>query len=269
MTAKSNIVPLSVPPRDNPGTPDTQAAQHPSNPAHNASATPRYSAPPRETPKNPPGEPLRGWVAQYFRRYKGRKLGPYYVRRWKVGNKLRKEYIKPQDVERVRAECLAYREASQRKREGARKCNTFIDNYSFLGRMMNKYEKGKEPTRLEGEYILRLEREGMYITGKPRTRRKITRRYATIDGKPMIVTTVFELDGTTKVFMVPFVTNIAEYLREIAKNAWESVHGKRNDEQLTPCNQEPGGPCSLRPGPRHSKTATLFRSAELSPQNPV
>lgn len=50
----------------------------------------------------------------------------------------------------------------------------------------------------------------------------------------MIVKTVFEVDGTTKVFMVPFVANFvikplesfAERFQKVAKEAWMAVHGQ-------------------------------------------
>ena len=179
-----------------------------------------------------PQKPLKGCVNTFYRHYKGRRLGPYFVRRWKIGRKVYREYIKPADVERVRAACQAYRESR-------RGINTFIDNFDFLGKMMNRFDKDKVVSPAMGNYILRLRREGMYISGRPPMRRKITRQLAYIDGEPMTIKTVFELDGTTKVFMVPFFTNrfrkrvktFEEWLSEIANEAWNKAHPDPNSQK--------------------------------------
>ena len=122
-----------------------QATEHPSNPA----------------------TPLKGWVNTYFRHYKGKKLGPYYVRRWKVGRRVFKQYIKPEDVEKVKAQCQAHRLESQRRKREGRRIVTFIDNYNFLGRIIDTWDRGKEIRKDQEAYALRLHNEGMYITGRP------------------------------------------------------------------------------------------------------
>jgi hypothetical protein len=198
----------------------------------------------------------RGWVNTYYRNYKGKRLGPYYVRRWKVGNKLHREYIKPADVERVKAECQAHR-------EGRRNITRMLDNFNFLGNMLNRYDAGKVVTAAMENYIRRLHHEGMYITGRPLMRRKVTRHLAQVGGEEMLVTTVFELDGTTKVFMVPFrvkyprpfmgegvyaaITNdrksFFDRLQESLSNVWAEVHGN---------------PSTTAPKPKHPKWANLW-----------
>ena len=110
---------------------------------------------------------LKGWVVATYRTYNGKKLGPYYFRKWKVGCRTRKQYIKPQDVERVKAACQAHRERKKQLVEGGRRCAIFIDNADFLGRMCLRYDKGKEVTTEQEEYIVRLTQEGMHITGRP------------------------------------------------------------------------------------------------------
>jgi hypothetical protein len=112
---------------------------------------------------------LRGWVNSFYRHYKGKRLGPYYVRRWKVGRKLHREYIKPQDVERIKAECAAHRERQQTKSEGARRTNNFVSNFAFMAKMLLLWERGKDSTPAQYAYLQRIDQEGMFITGWPGT----------------------------------------------------------------------------------------------------
>jgi hypothetical protein len=37
--------------------------------------------------------------------------GPYFYRLWREGGRVRKEYVRPADLERVRAQCQARRQA--------------------------------------------------------------------------------------------------------------------------------------------------------------
>ena len=186
--------------------------------------------------KNDP--PKRGHVNVFYRYYKGKKLGPYYVRRWKIGRKLFKEYIKPKDVERVKAECKAFK-------EGRKAVSVFLDNVEFLGNCLNRYDRGKIVTPAMEDYIRRIWNEGPYITGKPQMRRKVTREIVTVDGEQMIKKTVFELDGTTKVFMVPFLINhlrkrakpwrgTFENLKDMFMDIWDSVHGETQSQNNGP-----------------------------------
>ena len=190
--------------------------------------------------------PLKpGWINTYYRYYKGKKLGPYFVRRWKLNGKLHKEYVKPDQLEQVKAECQAHRQRALERRIVARQCRALIDNHIFLGKMYFGFEKGKEPNKLQAEYIVRLHHEGLYISGRPRYRRRIIRDYAVIAGRSVVIKTVFELDGTTKIFMVPFkikrtkaVANLWDTffqgLRESIKDLWESVRSTRETESSPP-----------------------------------
>jgi len=194
---------------------------------------------------NPNPAPKRGHVNKFYRHYKGKKLGPYYVRRWKINGRLHKEYIKPKDVERVKAECQAHR---QKQKE----ISNFLTNFNFLGNCLNRYDTGKIVTQAMEAYIRRIYHEGPYISGKPQMRRKVTRELVTVDGKQMIKKTVLELDGTTNVFMVPFLANRLkpsifqdvlagnfDRLTSFVEEIWEEVHGKRPD-----ADRGPSGPLS-------------------------
>lgn len=114
--------------------------------------------------------PLKGWVNCFYRRYKGKRLGPYYVRRWKVGRKTYKQYIKPQDYEKVRAQCEAHRKRQKERREGDKRTQNLLDNWDFLGRMLTQADKGKRVRQDQEDYIRRLHHEGMFITGRPNYR---------------------------------------------------------------------------------------------------
>ena len=57
----------------------------------------------------PKNMPVRGTVcAQYFE-HKGRRYGPYWYRFWREGGKLHKRYVRPEELEFVRAQCEAER----------------------------------------------------------------------------------------------------------------------------------------------------------------
>ena len=123
------------------------------------------SSAPLPTTHEPPTTPTtRGCVNAFYRYYKGRKLGPYFVRRWKVGRRVHKEYIKPENVEKVRAACAEYRETVRAAR---RQANKLIDNFSFLGNMMNRLDRGQTVRPDQAEYIERIAREGPFISGRP------------------------------------------------------------------------------------------------------
>jgi len=109
----------------------------------------------------------KGWVTTSYRNYKGKRLGPYHYRRWKVGSKIHRQYIKPADVERVKAECAAYSEQRRSKREAGRRVNIYLDNFIFQSKMYFRYEKGKTVRPDQEAYIVRLHNEGMYIIGRP------------------------------------------------------------------------------------------------------
>jgi hypothetical protein len=109
----------------------------------------------------------KGWVTASYRHYKGKKLGPYYFRKWKLGRKTYKQYIKPEDVERVKAACQANRDRRKTLQAGGKKYGAFVDNFRFLGRMNRRFDHHKGVRKDQAEYIVRLHTEGMYITGRP------------------------------------------------------------------------------------------------------
>jgi len=59
---------------------------------------------------------LQGAVCAQYRRRGGRELGPYYFRFWREGGRLRKQYVRPDQVEHVRALCEASRTERARER---------------------------------------------------------------------------------------------------------------------------------------------------------
>jgi hypothetical protein len=74
-------------------------------------------------------------------KHKGRKLGPYFVRRWKENGKLHKQYIKPGDVEKIRARCEAYREERRRQHQMLDDFNTFKGNWNYYFRILKRLQK--------------------------------------------------------------------------------------------------------------------------------
>ena len=71
---------------------------------------------PKANSEQPTGEALRGWVNSYYIKMNGKRLGPYYVRRWKQNGKLHKEYVEARDLQRVKEACERYRQKQRRGR---------------------------------------------------------------------------------------------------------------------------------------------------------
>ena len=72
-------------------------------------------------PKMLPGAVLPQWVhcgKLACRCARGRPHGPYFYRFWREGGRLRKEYVRPEDLERVRAQCGARLEVRRQLRAG-------------------------------------------------------------------------------------------------------------------------------------------------------
>ena len=176
----------------------------------------------------------KGWIATYYRHYKGKRLGPYYVRRWKQGGKVHKEYIKAENVERVRNECDAHRRERIRKQVAGRREVTFLKNFIFNSKMYFRLEQNKPIAPVHADWIVRLHQDGMYTEGRPPMRRRIVRSYALINGEERIVTTVYELDGTTRVFMVPLFTNqYFKRLKQEVLSAWHTLVGPKTTTAMT------------------------------------
>src|SRR5262249_49786753 len=81
---------------------------------------------------------------------------------------------------------------------------------NWIARMVKWEDQGKVRPQ-DHAFVRRLETEGWEIDGRPPTRRTVTKEIVIVDGKQMIKKTILELDGTTKVFMVPFVSNFSQY----------------------------------------------------------
>jgi len=67
-------------------------------------------------PKTLPGVVCQQWVRcgrPGCRCARGSLHGPYFYRFWRDGGRLRKEYVRRSDVEQVRAQCQARRQARQ------------------------------------------------------------------------------------------------------------------------------------------------------------
>jgi hypothetical protein len=67
-------------------------------------------------PKSLPGAICAQWVRcsrPNCRCARGSLHGPYHYRFWREGGRLRKEYVRRQDVDRVRAQCRARRQERQ------------------------------------------------------------------------------------------------------------------------------------------------------------
>ena len=114
---------------------------------------------------------LPGRVSAFFLNYKGRKLGPYYVRRWKEKGKAKKQYIQHEDLEQVQAACLRYQQDRNIKKARNLEVNNLIKNMAFMWHMKIRVKKG---ARLRIEDILHLgkiERSGMAISGTPKLRK--------------------------------------------------------------------------------------------------
>jgi hypothetical protein len=110
---------------------------------------------------------MRGCIVASYRHYKGKKLGPYYFRKWKIGRRTFKQYIKPADLEKTRTAIDAARTRRKQLQAGAKKYGPLLDNFNFLGKMMNLFDQGKEPREDQKAYILRIHKEGPFITGRP------------------------------------------------------------------------------------------------------
>ena len=113
--------------------------------------------------------PLPGWVNTYYRYHRGKKLGPYHVRRWKVGPRLFKQYIKPSDLEKIKSACERYREKRKRQSAFAREYTLQESNLNYLLRLCKRLRRGA--LRQEDyAFALEIERNGYSIPGRPKLR---------------------------------------------------------------------------------------------------
>ncbi len=66
---------------------------------------------------------LVGWVCRQYKRRGGKLCGPYWYRFWREGGRIRKAYVRPEQLEDVRAGCmrwLAFKRQVRAARQGVR-----------------------------------------------------------------------------------------------------------------------------------------------------
>jgi len=128
-----------------------------------------------------PATPLSGWIDTFYRTYKGKRLGPYHVRKWRVGKMIKRQYIKAKDLETIRAACQANKESRQQKVEARHRIVRSVENFNFLSTMMERMEKGRPLHFVQKEHIVRIVqriRAGdttIYTPEKPRLRIRVSR----------------------------------------------------------------------------------------------
>jgi hypothetical protein len=173
----------------------------------------------------------RGWIQTTYRNYKGKKLGPYYVRRWKVGKTLHREYVNAKDLERIQAECDAHREKRKREQGVSRWITNTWRNLEYL-QLIAKWSAQGKLRPVDVAFFKRIQQEGYDIDGRPPIKRRVTRHIAKIAGQRMLVKTVFELDGSSQVFVAPLLVKdpiaekkaLLERIMKIGRDAWEAAH---------------------------------------------
>ncbi len=115
--------------------------------------------------------PLPGWINTFYRHHKGKKLGPYYVRRWKAGGKIHRQYIRATDIAKARAACDAHRVRKKRQSAFAHEYKRLEGNLNYLARMCKRLRKRSlrdEDYRFANE----IEQHGYAIPGRPLLRTK-------------------------------------------------------------------------------------------------
>jgi len=123
-----------------------------------------------------PATPVRGWLTTFFIPYKGKMLGPYYARSWKVNGKLKREYIKAADAERVRKACEEHRAFRKRGVQIARDFNNTTGNINWLQRMAKRRDKGQLRPE-DYDHVEQIQKEGIAIPGRTKLRTFIRPQY--------------------------------------------------------------------------------------------
>jgi len=124
---------------------------------------------------------LPGWIDTFYRTYKGKRLGPYHVRKWRVGKSIRRQYIKAKDLEAIKAACQANKESRKHKVEARHRIVRGVENFNFLSVMMERMERGCHIHTVQKEHIVRIAcrvRAGdttIYTHEKPRLRIRVSR----------------------------------------------------------------------------------------------
>jgi hypothetical protein len=118
-----------------------------------------------------PTTSLKGWVNTFYRHYRGKKLGPYHVRRWKENGHLHKQYIKPADVEKVRAQCQAHRDKTNYQRSLLKEFKTFKGNWNYYFRILKRLEK-RDIALEHKTHLLKVHKQGFFVPNRPPLRRR-------------------------------------------------------------------------------------------------
>ena len=186
MTANSPQ-PTAHGPQPSPLSPQLSAC--PQRTAHSQQPTAHSPQPTAHEPQPTNAQPLKGWISTFFVRNKGRRFGPYHVRVWKENGKTHKRYIKPNELETIRASCQAHRQMKKEGREITREFNRQTANLNWCYRMCKRADKGTmRPEDIA--FSQRIKREGFDISGRPKLRLRPESR------EPRA--------GSPRTFMVPF-----------------------------------------------------------------
>ena len=106
---------------------------------------------PGHTPQQT-ADTLPGWVSTFYVTSGGKKSGPYHARCWKKNGKLKKEYIKAADLDRVRAACENHRQKRLHHIELSKQLATVTGNLNFLIRILKRSEnRNRIPQVLDSE----------------------------------------------------------------------------------------------------------------------
>jgi len=74
---------------------------------------------------------VKGSVCEQWRERNGKRYGPYYCLMWREGGRLRKRYLKREDVDAVRASCDERRAAERERRENRGNIPDAISRYEW------------------------------------------------------------------------------------------------------------------------------------------
>ncbi len=143
---------------------------------------------------------LTGWISKEYIPFKGKKLGPYYVRRWKQNGKLHREYIKAADLEKVKAACENHRQKRIAERQCSKELSTITGNLTYLLKMVKRSIKGLLRPE-DQDHLAILESKGPTTPGRPPLR--LQRSTPLLGGfkQPPV-----HKNEPTRDFMVPSVT---------------------------------------------------------------
>ena len=106
---------------------------------------------------------LPGAVVAQYRNVGGKTYGPYWVRVWREGGKVRKSYVRPHDVTRVRAACDEGRLDRKRLARSRKELRSSLSEFAFVCRMLVRWSKRGDNSLVSDAEIARLEN---YVEGR-------------------------------------------------------------------------------------------------------